>query len=286
MLLRIMTAVVLIPIVVALVWFAPPLLLAGVAAVAAILALVEFFDLGERLGARPFRKWTLACAIGLFYAQYSLGLVETRALSGGVSFVRTSAGAVLSIESVLLIFLFVSVAIGLAAPGSLQEVLPSVSIGSAALLFVALPFSYLVRINEIPAVGRRLVLFTLCLIWAGDMLAYFVGRSLGRVSMAPQLSPKKTWEGALGNMFASLLVAVAFARWMEVDIVNMMIVAALANIAGQMGDLIESAFKRGATVKDSGALLPGHGGMYDRIDSLILAAPVVWAAYQWLLAPR
>ena len=73
---------------------------------------------------------------------------------------------------------------------------------------------------------------------------------------------------------------------MEVDIVNLMIVAALGNIAGQMGDLIESAFKRGASVKDSGALLPGHGGMFDRIDSLILAAPVVWAAYQLLAGRR
>jgi phosphatidate cytidylyltransferase len=153
-------------------------------------------------------------------------------------------------------------------------------------VFVVFPFSYLVRINEIPIVGRQLVLFTLCLIWAGDMLAYFVGKGLGRVPMAPALSPKKTWEGALGNLFASLLVGVLFARWMGIDIVNMMIVAGLGNVAGQMGDLIESAFKRGASVKDSGSIVPGHGGMYDRIDSLILAAPVVWAAYQWFLTPR
>jgi len=78
-------------------------------------------------------------------------------------------------------------------------------------------------------------------------------------------------------------VGVLFARWMEIDIIDMMIVAGLGNIAGQMGDLIESAFKRGACVKDSGSMVPGHGGMYDRIDSLILAAPVVWAAYQWFL---
>ena len=69
----------------------------------------------------------------------------------------------------------------------------------------------------------------------------------------------------------------------KTDIIDMMIVAGLGNIAGQMGDLIESAFKRGACVKDSGSMVPGHGGMYDRIDSLILAAPVVWAAYQWFL---
>jgi phosphatidate cytidylyltransferase len=286
MLLRIVTAALLIPAVVALVWFAPPLVLAGAAALVGGLALVEFFDLGERLGARPYRKWTLACSVLLFYAQYSLGRVETHSVSEGVSLIRNAAGGLLPLDAVLLIFLFGCVFLGLATPGSLQEVLPSVSVSAASLVFVVFPFSYLVRINEIPIVGRQLVLFTLCLIWAGDMLAYFVGKGLGRVPMAPALSPKKTWEGALGNLFASLLVGVLFARWMEIDIVNMMIVAALGNAAGQMGDLIESAFKRGASVKDSGSIVPGHGGMYDRIDSLILAAPVVWAAYQWFLTPR
>jgi len=148
-------------------------------------------------------------------------------------------------------------------------------------LFVALPFSYLVRINEISLVGRKLVLFTLCLIWAGDILAYFVGKGLGRVPMAPALSPKKTWEGALGNLLASLLVGVFFAKWLQIEATQMLVIAGLANIAGQMGDLIESAWKRGAAVKDSSNLLPGHGGVLDRIDSLILASPVVWAAYQW-----
>jgi phosphatidate cytidylyltransferase len=286
MLLRILTAAVLIPVVVALVWFAPPLVLAAAAAIVGGLALFEFFDLGERLGARPYRRWTIACSALLFYAQYSLGRVETHSFSGGVSLIRNAAGGLLHIEAVLLIFLFGCVSMGLATRGTLQEVLPSVSISSAALLFVSLPLSYLVRLNETPVLGRQLVLFTLCLIWAGDILAYFVGRALGRVRMAPALSPKKTWEGALGNLFASLLVGVLFARWMEIDIVSMMIVAGLGNIAGQMGDLIESAFKRGASVKDSGSIVPGHGGVYDRIDSLILAAPVVWAAYQWFLTSR
>jgi phosphatidate cytidylyltransferase len=103
--------------------------------------------------------------------------------------------------------------------------------------------------------------------------------------MAPALSPKKTWEGALGNILGSLLVAVVFARWMQVDVVTLMVIAGVANIAGQAGDLIESAYKRAAAVKDSGKLLPGHGGVLDRMDSLILAAPVVWILYQWLGKP-
>jgi phosphatidate cytidylyltransferase len=109
-----------------------------------------------------------------------------------------------------------------------------------------------------------------------------VGSSLGRMPMAPALSPKKTWEGAIANFVASLLVAVFFARWMQVDTVTMLLIAGLANMAGQAGDLIESAYKRGAVVKDSGTILPGHGGVLDRVDSLILAAPVVWAAWSFL----
>jgi phosphatidate cytidylyltransferase len=281
MLSRIFTALVLIPIVLGLVWWGPAWLLAAIAALIAILALVEFFDLGERIAMRPFRKWTIVCAAGLFYAQYSLGLVETHSLAEGYSIVRSAAGGVLSIEAVLLVFIFGAVAIGLVTRWALHEVLPALSISSAGLLFVVLPFSYLVRLNEINLVGRKLVLFTLCLVWAGDILAYFVGRGLGRVPMAPALSPNKTWEGALGNLLASLLVGVFFAKWLQVDAVEMLVIAGLANIAGQMGDLIESAWKRGAVVKDSSNLLPGHGGVLDRIDSLILASPVVWAAYQW-----
>jgi phosphatidate cytidylyltransferase len=136
--------------------------------------------------------------------------------------------------------------------------------------------------NEVAFFGRELVLFTLCLVWAGDMLAYFVGRSFGRTPMAPALSPKKTWEGAIANVVASLLVAVIFGRWLPIGTATLLIVAVLANIAGQAGDLLESVFKRGASVKDSSSLLPGHGGMFDRIDSLALAAPVAWIALQFL----
>ena len=282
MLLRILTAAVLIPVVVALVWWGPPALLAAIATVVAVVALGEFFDMGERVGLRAFRKWTMACAAGIFYAQYSAGLIETHALGEGAFIVRDAARGAVSIDVVLLAFLFGAVCIGLATRRPLHEVLPAMSISCAGLLLIALPFSYLVRINEIGRVGRELVLFTLCLIWAGDMLAYFVGRSLGRLPIAPALSPKKTWEGALANLVASLLVAVLFSRWLHTDALGLLVVAGLANIAGQMGDLIESAYKRGAGVKDSSSLLPGHGGMLDRVDSLILASPMVWIAWQWL----
>jgi phosphatidate cytidylyltransferase len=286
MLLRLATAAVLIPVVVALVWWAPAIVLAGIAALVAILALVEFLNLGDRIGLRGFKLWTYFCTVLIFYAQFSLGRIETHTLAGGLSMVRDAAGGTLSIEAALLIFLFGSVVLGLLTKRPLHDVLPAIAIGSAALLFIVLPFSYIVRLDELEPAGRQLVLFTLVLVWAGDMLAYFVGKSLGRVPMAPALSPKKTWEGALGNVLASMIVAVLFARWMQSDVITLLVIAGVANIAGQAGDLIESAYKRGAAVKDSGGLLPGHGGMLDRIDSLILASPVVWLLYQWLARPQ
>ncbi|HKS67994.1 MAG TPA: phosphatidate cytidylyltransferase [Candidatus Acidoferrales bacterium] len=281
--LRIVTGIVLIITVVVLVWWAPAWFVAVVAGIVALLALFEFFTLGERLGLRAFRKWALVCAAGIFYAQYTAGLAETRAFGIGFVVVRRVAGVSVSVDLILSAFLFGAVAIGLATRWPLQDVLPAISISSAGLLFVALPFSYLVRINEIDRFGRGLILFTLALVWAGDTLAYFVGKFAGRTPMAPALSPKKTWEGAVANVAGSLIVAWIAARWMDVGTTTLLLIALAANVAGQMGDLIESSYKRGANVKDSGTIVPGHGGVLDRIDSLILAAPVVWALYSWLV---
>ncbi|HYT19846.1 MAG TPA: phosphatidate cytidylyltransferase, partial [Candidatus Polarisedimenticolia bacterium] len=94
-------------------------------------------------------------------------------------------------------------------------------------------------------------------------------------------SPKKTWEGTLASFIGSLMVALVFARYMTVPEGHLLAMAAVGNVAGQMGDLLESAYKRSAGIKDSGSILPGHGGVLDRIDALILAIPVVW--YYWVL---
>ena len=286
MLRRIVTAAVLIPIVVALIWYGSEIVVAVVAAVVAILALIELFALGERHGLRAFRKWTIACTVLVFYSQYSTGLIQTRHVSQQVSIVRNVTGGHLMVVDVFLIFLFGCVFIGIATQRGLQEVLPALAISAAGLNFIVVPFSFIVRVNEITDIGRYLVLFTLVLIWVGDMAAYFVGRSIGRFPMARVLSPKKTWEGSVANLIASLLVAFVFAKWLGLNLTMYLIIAAAANIAGQAGDLIESTYKRGAGVKDSGGILPGHGGMLDRIDSLILASPVVWAFYQWLTSAR
>jgi phosphatidate cytidylyltransferase len=284
---RIVTGAILIPIVVALVYFGPSWLVTIVAGVVGLLAMMEFFRLSAQMGLRGFRLWTMLCAAALFYAQWLTGTMEVHRLSSGTEIItHIFAGDYFSAEAVFLIFLFGAALAGVATRVAIADVLPAIAASSAALIFVAWPFSYLVRMDGNLSTGPVLVLFALAIVWAGDTVAYFVGKSMGRTKMAPALSPKKTWEGALGNVIGSLIVGYCFARWQNGDVMAWLATAVLANIAGQVGDLVESAYKRGAGVKDSGAMLPGHGGMLDRIDSLIFAAPVVWLAAGWLLQNR
>jgi phosphatidate cytidylyltransferase len=115
--------------------------------------------------------------------------------------------------------------------------------------------------------------------WAGDMGAYYVGRRWGRHKMAPRISPHKSWEGAVASVVASVLIAGAyllhFVPWIAVPQAVALTVA--ANAAGQLGDLTESALKRGAGLKDSGVILPGHGGFLDRVDSTLFSLPLIYA---------
>ena len=128
-------------------------------------------------------------------------------------------------------------------------------------------------------------------VWAGDTAALYIGKAFGRHKLAPRLSPGKTWEGSVGSIAGSALAAGALILISDslsahgntlIHISEPMwqtfLLAAILNIAAQLGDLLESAIKRGAGVKDSGTMLPGHGGILDRIDALLLAAPVLWFA--------
>jgi phosphatidate cytidylyltransferase len=282
---RVVTAVVLVPLVVGTLWWGPTGLVAAVVAGVTLLALWEFFALGEKAGLRGYPRWTMACALWLVYEQWAAGTVTQWTLSN-LSLTRASETLALPLDVVLLGFMLGAATLAVVGRRPLAELVGAVSVSAAALVFVALPLSYLVRIHGIDRRGRELLLFTLVLIWVGDSLAYFVGRAIGRLPMAPTISPKKTWEGAAGNVVGSLAAAAAFAWWMKIDAKQLLILAVLANGAGQMGDLVESAYKRGAGMKDSGTLLPGHGGVLDRIDSLIFAAPAVWCYFWFVLGGR
>lgn len=128
------------------------------------------------------------------------------------------------------------------------------------------------------------LLFALAINWLGDTFAYYVGRAAGRHKMAPLISPAKSWEGAAASVASAMVFGALFLRWKFPGLHWLPAVAlcAAANAAGQLGDLAESAIKRGAGVKDSGNLLPGHGGWLDRVDSSLFSVPVVY----WLIQQR
>jgi phosphatidate cytidylyltransferase len=192
----------------------------------------------------------------------------------------------LSLEIVLVLFVLGAAIIALGSRRAPAEVFSSVSVSAAGLVVIVIPFSAVVRLNGVEFLGRQLLLFTLVVVWIGDSAAYFAGHAFGRLKMSPNLSPNKTWEGAGANLLGALLVAAVFAYWMKFPLAHMLAMAALGSVAGQVGDVFESAFKRSAGVKDSGTLLPGHGGVLDRIDALILAAPAVWYYFQWFILGR
>ncbi len=125
-------------------------------------------------------------------------------------------------------------------------------------------------------VGFFLVLLVLCAVWATDTAAYFVGRGIGSVRLSPNLSPHKTVEGAIGGFIAAVIVGAVLGHLLLERAVLGWWIGAVAGIAGQVGDLYESAMKRELKVKDFGSIIPGHGGVLDRFDSLLFVAPAVW----------
>jgi len=119
------------------------------------------------------------------------------------------------------------------------------------------------------------ILLTLLPLWGGDTAAIFVGKAFGKHPLAPAISPKKTWEGSIANLVVCVLVAVPLSIWIGYGVVMGVLCGLAAGLFGQAGDLFQSSLKRKADVKDSGTLLPGHGGILDRIDSLLFTAPLV-----------
>jgi phosphatidate cytidylyltransferase len=285
---RVLTALVLIPLVLAVVLLTPTWVVALAVAFITILALREYFALGDAIGHRAYRLWTISSAL-LFILQcwrssraFAYLTLSMRSQLEPLVFPNPqqtqSARFMILMSPAALIFVFILglTVLTLFTRRPLVEALSSAGISSSALLLVAFPFSYAVRLHGLPGYGPRLLLFALAVTWAADTTAYFVGRAIGKHPLAPHISPKKTWEGSLGGILGSLLIGGAANFFIPIAIPHLLAMAALGNIAGQMGDLAESAYKRSAGVKDSGTLLPGHGGVLDRIDAQILCIPVVW----------
>ena len=265
---RILTAVILIPLVLILILWGPLWLQTLAAFGVAELALYEYLVLADASGAQSPRWLVLTCCAVVFAVSYWM---PTFLLPAMGIFALTLLG-ICSLRS------------------PLNRVLADAASGLFGLMYVALPLVLAVLILT-QENGPAQLIFLLVVVWAGDITALYVGRLLGRRPMAPKLSPKKTWEGAAGSMVGSIaagLGVVALGSHLYRHGIGLLLyaqpwwywvgMAILLNVAAQIGDLMESAIKRGAGLKDSGAILPGHGGVLDRIDALLVALPVLWYA--------
>ena len=277
--LRVASAAVLIPLVLLVVFLAPPWLFASVVAAVTVLALREYFELVRRSGMRTLDLPGYFFSLALIASQAVLPF-GTAIFISGRAMIHPHARLDTGLTPVLILLAFVvfAAAWSFAARIPLVEMLPALATTGLGLLWIGLPLSLLVSLRGIsPYFGPRLVFFLLAVVWVGDSAAYFVGRAIGRHKLSPNISPGKTVEGAIASLGFSVVFALAVAPWQHALPLRDLIAAAiLTNVAGQFSDIVESAFKRGAGAKDSGHLIPGHGGVLDRIDSLLLATPVLW----------
>jgi phosphatidate cytidylyltransferase len=262
---RELAAAVAIPIVLGVLFFAPPVGFQLLVAAVSLAALYEFLRLAEKTGHRVSKTVGLGGGAAVFLAWSVFwgqgGPVDRRGLTAAVVLSLALAG----LASVAPLFAGVEPAHALASAASTLY----------GVFGVALPATAMCALR---AFSPRAVLFLFLVVWGCDSFAYYSGRLFGRHKLAPVVSPKKTWEGTIGGLVGATLIGAAAGAWKilpELGPARGAIAAALASSAGQVGDLVESLWKRGAGVKDSGLFLPGHGGFYDRIDSLLYAAPVL-----------
>lgn len=271
---RILTATVLILAVFALLFFGQLWMITLAAAIVAELAAYEYLKLAsvgaEAHGAHlRIPVWWMAIATAMAFV---------------VTLPNFPVEAQLPVLSALALLLFAWN--GFRAP--LVQVLPDTAQGLFGLIWIAYPLT-LVPLLWKQEDGPALVVFLMVCVWAGDIAALYVGKAFGKHKLAPRLSPGKTWEGSIASIAGSLAAA-GLVIWIgdfltargnlilhiTEPIWQTLLLAAVLNVAAQVGDLLESAVKRGAGVKDSGTMLPGHGGILDRIDALLVAAPVLW----------
>ena len=218
-----------------------------------LLALREFLQIGEHMGMRVWYKLTTFVAVVWLFSLFF----------GSKDWMLP------------VIVLWLLIGLGRLALTYPKTLLPEASFNLLAILYTAL-LSYLYLLRQLPN-GIEWTFFAVLLVWASDTGAYLIGRQFGRHLLAPQVSPKKTVEGSLGGLLFSIIVAFAFWRVVgEGSWITYIILGVLIGISAQVGDLFESALKRSAGVKDSGKLIPGHGGILDRFDSLIFALPLVY----------
>lgn len=261
---RVLTAAALIPITLAVVIFAPSWLFALCLFAVAWLAQREFYGLGLAGGVRAYAWIGIAGAALLVAALTWPDALGEMAIWLGLGFAVMVRG--------------------LADPERMEQALGRAGLTFLGIFYPAYLIALLASVRRFPG-GRAWIVLLLAVVWCGDTAAYYAGRAWGRHRMAPHISPKKTWEGAAASLAAAIVLGgvaalVGKSAWnaagFSVSIWTGALLGLALNVAAQAGDLAESVLKRGAGMKDSGALLPGHGGVLDRMDALLLAIPVLW----------
>jgi len=254
---RVLTALVLIPAVVWLVLFAPAWAFQLALAAIGLIAFWEFDKIAEANGIARAGYAGMAAGLALMFAPLP--------------------------EIVVVLVAFVGMTLAM----RVANLSGAMAAGAAFLLGVVYIFGSFRCAIQLRGINPDWLMFALLLSWAGDTAALYVGKAFGRHALAPRVSPAKTWEGAIGSVAGGILAGWLYAHYRiaPAPVAGVLAIAAAGNIAGQLGDLCESAMKRGAGVKDSGSSLPGHGGWLDRIDSSLFSIPVVYALVAVLL-PR
>jgi phosphatidate cytidylyltransferase len=273
---------------------APVPIVAVITGAIALLTIHEFLKLTECYGVKPLRLPTYIFA-GLFFILLAINAGDEKPLLSTAIFVYA-----LGFSATIAPFLFLTIAM---RRENLSSGYSAAAAAVFAFVYIALPMGMLVQLRQQWA-GAFYLLYLLLVVWAGDIFAYFVGKSMGRHLMAPRISPKKTWEGAAASLIASVAVGWLLFHFalplssamLSIGLITrrdglfgleqppmgpIIVLTIVLNITAQLGDLVESLLKRGAGVKDSGTILPGHGGMLDRIDALLFAAPILWYYASW-----
>jgi phosphatidate cytidylyltransferase len=271
---RIITAAIALPVLIACILYPPlKLLFVALAAAAIVIALYEFWFLAKRAGAKP---------------DIVVGYAASAALLVGFIF---DAPYVEPLWLVLCVLLLVAGALVAEMLRGAPFDKMIVSVGSTVLgvLYVVLLGGHLISLRlSFPqpaldhpsgfSISTHLLSYFFLVLMGSDTGAYYTGRTFGKHKLAPSVSPGKTWEGAFGGMAASLLLAALSHFWFfpEISLAAALVLAAVMNVLGVVGDLTESALKRSAKAKDAAQILPGHGGLLDRLDSLLFNAPLVY----------
>jgi phosphatidate cytidylyltransferase len=261
---KVITAMALIFPVIALIALGPPAVLMVMVLMATFLGLREFYNLALPR-AVGIERWT---GIGL-------GLLVS---------ILTSLGNARTASPTVVFLLLVLSLLFMATSRSLPASVPNLGITLFGVLYVSFLLAH-VSLIRLMTNGRVWVLFLIATVWAADVFAYFTGSLLGRHKLFPKISPKKTYEGLAGAIGGSILVALAFSLLFlpQLEAGTCIALAVVLALLGQLGDFTESMIKRSAQVKDSGDLIPGHGGMLDRLDSFLFAAPALHYSLLFIL---